>query len=246
MLLLAIDTASTTSVAVVRGEPTGAADSAGAGQVLAERTTDSTTDHAERLSGAVAAVLAEAGVTPEQLSAIIVGVGPGPFTGLRIGMVAAAAYGYGWDKPVHGVMSLDALALTANQQLPAQTDFLVAADARRREVYWAHYRSRQAPQQPQLIDGPGVGAAAEIPQQLRTLPAFGPGVQLYPEAFGNVPGPAASQAGPVEQHGPAGYLGLRGAAYLAAAPEELLPLEPLYLRESDAKLPTDKKWARNA
>ncbi len=239
MLLLAIDTAATTSVALVRaGQQQGSAGS----QVLAERTSNSTTDHAERLSAAVAEVLAEAAVDPDQLTAVIVGVGPGPFTGLRIGMVAAAAYGYGWGKPVHGVMSLDALALPASGSLPPDTEFVVAADARRREVYWAHYRTTVEGGHPMLLSGPEVGAAAELPAAVRELPAFGPGVGLYSHAFTS----PAEQADTPAQHGPAAYLGFRAAAQLQQGPEQLLPLTPLYLRESDAKLPTDKKWARNA
>ena len=230
MLLLAIDTAATTSVAIVRAPDA----------VLAEHTTTSTTDHAEQLSGAVAAVLDQAAITPEQLSAVIVGVGPGPFTGLRVGMVAAAAYAYGWDKPCHGVMSLDGLALPAASTLTTDTEFLVAADARRREVYWAHYRTATEPGvHPHLLTGPAVGAAAELPAELRALPAFGPGVQLYPQAF------TTPHKAEVNKHGAAAYLGLRAATQLAQTPEQLLPLVPLYLRESDAKLPADKKWARN-
>lgn len=228
MILLGIDTAATTSVAVAE------LDAEGAVKVLAERTTDSTTDHAEQLSVNVQHVLAEAGKKHADLAGVVVGVGPGPFTGLRVGMVAAAAYGFAWDIPVHGVMSLDALAVTAATILPAGQEFLVAADARRKEIYYAHYRADD--QQPVLVHGPAVERAENLDLNLRQLPVFGPGADLYREAFTDIR---------VENSelGPAARL-IESSAQKLLTGEELLPLVPLYLRESDAKIPT-QNWARN-
>ncbi|MFC0581912.1 tRNA (adenosine(37)-N6)-threonylcarbamoyltransferase complex dimerization subunit type 1 TsaB [Micrococcoides hystricis] len=251
MKLLVIDTAATTSVALIAAPD----DGTGPATVLAEQTTESSTDHAEQLSVTVAEVLAAAHLEPSGLTGIVSGVGPGPFTGLRVGMVAASAYAFGWSLPLHGVMSLDALALPAAAALhhAAETEFLVAADARRREVYWAHYRLPRAENnlaasfQPELVAGPFVGPAQDIPAELRQLPAFGPGTTLYPEAFPNVaePAPHAGVAATEQEHGPASHLGMRAAHLLAHHPEQLLPQIPLYLRESDAKIPTNQRWARN-
>ena len=82
----------------------------------------------------------------EDLEAIVVGCGPGPFTGLRVGMATAAAYGHALGLPVHGVCSLDAIGIVAGGNL------LVVTDARRREVYWARYRDGVR------VEGPAVAA----------------------------------------------------------------------------------------
>ena len=101
---------------------------------LAERVTVSARAHAERLTPNVIEALADAGLTMADLDAVVVGCGPGPFTGLRAGMATAAAYGHALDIPVHGVCSLDAIGVLTTG------DTLVVTDARRREVYWARYR----------------------------------------------------------------------------------------------------------
>lgn len=101
--------------------------------VLGERVTVDARAHAERLTPNVLAALADAALTMADLDAVVVGCGPGPFTGLRAGMASAAAYGHALGIPVYGVCSLDAIG--------GQTigDTLVVTDARRREVYWARY-----------------------------------------------------------------------------------------------------------
>ena len=91
------------------------------------------------------------GWTVEDLEAIVVGCGPGPFTGLRVGMATAAAYGHALGLPVHGVCSLDAIGIVAGGNL------LVVTDARRREVYWARYRDGVR------VEGPAVDAPADVP-----------------------------------------------------------------------------------
>lgn len=98
--------------------------------VLGERVTVDARAHAERLTPNVLAALADAALTMADLDAVVVGCGPGPFTGLRAGMASAAAYGHALGIPVYGVCSLDAIG--------GQTigDTLVVTDARRREVYW--------------------------------------------------------------------------------------------------------------
>lgn len=219
-LLLSIDSSAAASVAVLRdGEP------------LARWATEDTQAHAEVLAPAVRAALEEADVRGVDLDGVAVGVGPGPFTGLRAGLATAAALALAWDVPVHGVRSLDALAQEAGVDAfrHGVEEFVVATDARRREVYWAHYA--QVGGQPTLLHGPFVSSADEV----TPLPVYGAGAGLYPEALRAVPGweaatPTAVGVGRVAE------LALRRG-------RGLLPAEPLYLRESDAKVPAPRKRA---
>jgi len=125
--------------------------------VLAERVTVDARAHAEQLTPNVLAALADAGLTVDDLGAVVVGCGPGPFTGLRVGMATAAAYGHALGIPVHGVCSLDAIGIET------VGDALVVTDARRREVYWARYRDGIR------VDGPAVNAPADVPGAAEAL-----------------------------------------------------------------------------
>ena len=122
--------------------------------VLAERVTVDARAHAERLTPNVLGALADAGLTVNDLSAVVVGCGPGPFTGLRVGMATAAAYGHALGIPVHGVCSLDAIGI---ESTGTTSEVLVVTDARRREVYWARYRDGVR------VDGPAVNTPADVP-----------------------------------------------------------------------------------
>lgn len=220
MLLLALDSSAAASVAVLRdGEP------------LARWSTEDTTSHAEVLAPAVRRVLAEAGVAGPDLDGIAAGVGPGPFTGLRAGLVTAEGLGLTWDVPVHGVRSLDALAHRAGVDAFAHAaeEFVVATDARRREVYWAHYA--QVGGQPTLLHGPFVTA----PDEVTPLPAYGAGAGLYPDRLRAVTGWEAAVPD-AEALGQVAELALRRG-------RGILPPTPLYLRESDAKVPGPRKRA---
>ena len=127
-------------------------------EVLAERVSIDARAHAERITPNVLAALADAGRRMADLGAVVVGCGPGPFTGLRVGMATAAAYGHALGVPVHGVCSLDAIG----GQTTGET--LVVTDARRREVYWARYRDGVR------IDGPAVSAPADVdPRNARSV-----------------------------------------------------------------------------
>ena len=106
--------------------------------VLAERVTVDARAHAEQLTPNVLAALADAGIAVTDLTTVVVGCGPGPFTGLRVGMATAAAYGQALGIPVYGVCSLDAIGVDTAGEV------LVVTDARRREVYWARYRDGHA------------------------------------------------------------------------------------------------------
>ena len=145
MLILAIDTATPAVTAGVVRRDDGAID------VLAERVTLDARAHAEQLTPNAVGALADAEVSFDDLDAVVVGCGPGPFTGLRVGMATAAAYGHALGLPVHGVCSLDAISIDTVGEV------LVVTDARRREVYWARYRDGVR------IDGPAVNAPADVP-----------------------------------------------------------------------------------
>lgn len=147
MLVLAIDTATpavTAGVVDVRPESL---------TVLAERVTVNARAHGELLTPHILDAARAAGVGLRDVDAIVCGVGPGPYTGLRAGVVTAASLSHGLAVPAYPVCSLDAIAADAAGDEP----FLVVTDARRREVYWASYNSSGT-----RIDGPHVGRPAEV------------------------------------------------------------------------------------
>ncbi|MGW0782039.1 tRNA (adenosine(37)-N6)-threonylcarbamoyltransferase complex dimerization subunit type 1 TsaB [Streptomyces sp. NPDC002913] len=188
------------------------------GQVDARR-------HGELLLPAVDRVLSEAGVKLDAVTGVVVGVGPGPYTGLRVGLVTAATFGSALSVPVHGLCTLDALAYAAVRD-GLEGPFAVATDARRKEVYWARYedgRTREGE--------PGVDRPADIAGPLAGLPVVGAGALLYPEAFPDARGP---------EHVSAGALAALAAERLAAG-AALLPPQPLYLRRPDAQVPKNYK-----
>ena len=176
-------------------------------EVLAERVTVDARAHAEQLTPNVLAALADAGLTVNDLDAVVVGCGPGPFTGLRVGMATAAAYGHALGVPVHGVCSLDAIGVET------RGDALVVTDARRREVYWARYRDGVR------VDGPAVNAPTDVPADAHAVAGS-------PEHAALFDLPTLSPAYPTVS-------GLvRAVANWTAEPA---PLVPLYLRRPDAK-----------
>lgn len=222
MLILAIDTSAVASAALVTDD---APES-----VLASFATEDTRSHAEVLAPGIHAILANAGVTGQDVDALVVGVGPGPFTGLRSGIATARTLAFVWGKPLHGMVSLDAMALEVAESTAAVAEFLVVTDARRKEVYWARYTLDDG-QLPVLADGPHVGFASD----LRDLPAFGAGAGLYADVLQAHPDFAAEQPDAL-------YLGQFALARLAAG-DTLLDSTPLYLRESDAQVPGPRKRA---
>lgn len=151
-IVAAIDTA---TPAVVTGVLRRDAD--GAIHTLAERVAVDAHAHAELLTPNVVAAVADARLTMSDLTAVVVGCGPGPFTGLRVGMATAAAFGHALGIPVYGVCSLDAIAIGAGG------DVVVVTDARRREVYWARYRNGAR------VDGPAVTSPADVPAGARRI-----------------------------------------------------------------------------
>ena len=153
---LAIDTSVGTSVALVAG-----------GSVLAEVNFDDRMGHAENIGVAIAEVFQQANVSPSRISAVVVGRGPAPFTGLRVGIAAAIAFAEGVARPIFGVVSHDAIALAELDQrnenaAESTSPLLVTTDARRSEVYWSLYSGLDHQGCPVRIDGPHVNKPAEL------------------------------------------------------------------------------------
>ncbi|WP_327431034.1 tRNA (adenosine(37)-N6)-threonylcarbamoyltransferase complex dimerization subunit type 1 TsaB [Streptomyces sp. NBC_01236] len=212
MLLLALDTA-TPAVTVALHDGTSVI--ASSSQVDARR-------HGELLLPAVDRVLAEAGLKLDAVTGIVVGVGPGPYTGLRVGLMTADTFGLVLGVPVHGLCTLDGLAYAAEVEGP----FVVATDARRKEVYWARYADRRTRESEPAVDRP-----AEIADAVAALPAVGAGALLYPDTFPDARAP---------EHVAAAALACLAAEKLAAG-EELEAPRPLYLRRPDAQVPKNYK-----
>ncbi|MFG3018159.1 tRNA (adenosine(37)-N6)-threonylcarbamoyltransferase complex dimerization subunit type 1 TsaB [Streptomyces sp. NPDC048254] len=213
MLLLALDTATpAVTVALHDGEAVIASSS----QVDARR-------HGELLLPAVDRVLAEAGVRLDAVTGIVTGVGPGPYTGLRVGLMTADTFGLALGVPVHGLCTLDGLAYAADVE---EGPFVVATDARRKEVYWATYADSRT----RLTD-PAVDRPADIAEQVAGMPAVGAGAMLYPGTFPVVHAP---------EHVSAAALASLAVERLAAG-EELPAPRPLYLRRPDAQVPKNYK-----
>jgi tRNA threonylcarbamoyl adenosine modification protein YeaZ len=211
VLLLAFDTAtSAVTVALHDGA-----------NVIAEESAIDARRHGELLAAAIERVLRSAGVARDDLTGIAVGTGPGPYTGLRVGLVTATVLASALTIPVDGICTLDVIAAAAAPA--ADGDFLVATDARRREVYWAHYDGNG-----ERKAGLCVSKPAELPAG---LPVAGEGAVLYPELTATPLGPRFPSAA---------ELARIAAARLLAGCAPQRP-EPLYLRRPDAREPGPPK-----
>ena len=204
-LILALDTATVVNVGLARGA-----------EVLAAATVADRMAHAEQLMPRVAEVLSGAGVRVADLDRIVVGLGPGPFTGLRVGVVTAQVLATVAGVGLYGVCSLDVLAAEYAAARPTG-EFLVATDARRREVYWARYAADGTRAQ---------GPAVDRPDAVPRCPTVGPAVDLYPDQLDGVAGPRSLDPGTMAVQG----LSLPDAGR-----------EPLYLRRPDATEPSRPK-----
>lgn len=218
MLVLAVDTATPAVTAGVvsldadRAEPV----------VLAERVTVDAKAHGELLTPHILSALADAGRTLADVDAIVCGIGPGPFTGLRAGMATAAALGQALGRPVYPVCTLDAIAAVETGPL------LVASDARRKEVYWASYSASGA-----RVVGPSVDKPQAVVDQVPSLGVervAGSGARLYDLGM-----PHTGREFPT----PLGLATVARDAVLAGA--EPGPFTPLYLRRPDAEVPGARK-----
>ncbi|HZC60488.1 MAG TPA: tRNA (adenosine(37)-N6)-threonylcarbamoyltransferase complex dimerization subunit type 1 TsaB [Streptosporangiaceae bacterium] len=229
MLVLAFDTA-TPAVTVALHDGT---------HVLAETTTVDARRHGELLASSIDAVLAEAGAGRLDITAVAAGTGPGPYTGLRAGLVTARVLGSALGVPVYGVCTLDVVAAgVASTGTAAGHGFIVATDARRREVYWARYDADG-----RRLDGPAVGFPADVAGTVVAETAAGraansPGILtagmgalLYPGVLGE----------PIEPCYPAAGTLAGIAAHQLAAGEPGSGAEPIYLRRPDARVPGPPK-----
>jgi len=206
-MLLAIDTSTGTSVAVVDRD----------GGVLAEVGTDDTMRHAEVVGGFIRDALAAAGVRPADLSGVAAGMGPGPFTGLRVGIAAARAFALGIARPVVPVVSHDAVArawYTAGGTGALQ----VVTDARRRESAVSEYDGLDADGLPVRAGGPALAPRDDV--------APSRGIRLDATRV------------------PAGALGMIAELAFAAGRLPVAADAPLYLRAPDVTLSTPKRVSR--
>lgn len=204
MLVLALDT-STPAVSVALVDR-----SAG---LVAECLVVDARRHGELLAGGIRQVLTEAGVDRTELGAIAVGLGPGPFTGLRVGVVTAATLSDALGIPAYGVCSLDAVG---------EGERAVLTDARRREVYWARYDATGA-----RIQGPSVDRPADLVEALAGVPVVGDGALAYADVL------AGLDVRPEPRY--------PSAVRIAELADEPAPLLPLYLRRPDAEVPGKPK-----
>jgi len=231
--VLALDTSASVTVAVVGDD----------GARLAVREAPERRRHAEALAPLVEEALAEAGVARTDLTAVAVGTGPAPFTGLRVGLVTARALGFALGVPVLGVPSLDALAAQAVSDLGLTPDdeVLVATDARRREVYWARYRvvAHEGPHAvPVLVTvaGPDVGPASAVAEHAAGAVVVGEGAALYADVLD------PAEDAPLV---PDGAVLARLALARRDAGEDQ-PTEPLYLRRPDVHEAAARKRVTDA
>lgn len=199
-LILAIDTSAGTSVAVVRD-----------GEILSEHSTPDPMRHAEVIGGFIAASLADANVSAGQITHVAAGMGPGPFTGLRVGIAAAEAFSVGAQIPLLPLVSHDAVAWNHFHQESAPVQ--VVTDARRKEKFWSVYHGLQGG----LLErgaGPALASATELIHHVSTVLEV---TEISAGALGQV------------------------AHHKLGADSPFLPAEAIYLRSPDVTLSNGPK-----
>lgn len=202
MNVLAMDTSVGVSVAILRSD--------------GELTQSQTVDHGmqgELTAELISQAVADSGLEISDITEVVVGVGPGPFTGLRVGLVTAEVFAHARNIPIHGICSLDAIAFDYAKPC------VVVTDARRKELYWARYDGKR-------IGEPQVSKPEELLAQFPDSEFVGPGSQIYPDFI----------SGKVLEL-KAGSL----AKLFAAGAAQLVDVSPMYLRKPDAIEPTTRK-----
>jgi tRNA threonylcarbamoyladenosine biosynthesis protein TsaB len=222
--LLAIDTA-TMQVGVAIGDR---------GELRGEVRLAGGRRHAEELAPAIRQLVAWTGVGLDQLAAIAVGIGPGLFTGLRVGVTTAKVMAQALRVPVIPVVSLDLVAYPVRHTHRA---IVAALDARRREVFHAAYRP--VPGGVQRVTDYQVGRPADLVAEIEAggdeVLLVGDGVTAYTDVFAGLD--RAELAGPeFEAPSTAALVALATARYEREEFSTPWEVEPLYLRESDAEL----------
>jgi tRNA threonylcarbamoyladenosine biosynthesis protein TsaB len=202
MNVLAIDTSVGVSVAILRSN--------------GEVTQSQAVDHGmqgELTAELISKVVSDSGLKIEEITDVVVGVGPGPFTGLRVGLVTASVFAHARNIPIHGICSLDAIAFDYAKPC------IVVTDARRKELYWARYEGIR-------IGEPQVSKPEAIASQFPDADFVGPGANLYSDYIsGNV---TELMAGSL-------------AKLFASGSAQLVHVSPMYLRKPDAVEPTTRK-----
>jgi tRNA threonylcarbamoyladenosine biosynthesis protein TsaB len=202
MNVLAIDTSVGVSVAILRSN--------------GEVTQSHAVDHGmqgELTAELISKVVSDSGLKIEEITDLVVGVGPGPFTGLRVGLVTASVFAHAREIPIHGICSLDAIAFDYAKPC------IVVTDARRKELYWARYEGIR-------IGEPQVSKPEAIASQFPDVDFVGPGSNLYPDyVSGNL---MELKAGSL-------------AKLFASGSAQLVDVLPMYLRKPDAVEPTSRK-----
>ena len=202
MNVLAIDTSVGVSVAILRSN--------------GELTQSQAVDHGmqgELTEELISQVVTESGLEISEITDVVVGVGPGPFTGLRVGLVTAAVFAHARGIPIQGICSLDAIAFDYGKPC------VVVTDARRKELYWARYEDKR-------IGEPQVSKPEDLLAQFPDSDFVGPGAQLYPDFI----------SGKVSEL-KAGSL----AKLFVSGNAQLVDVSPMYLRKPDAVEPTTRK-----
>lgn len=221
MRVLALDTATPDLVTGVVDTSSGHID---------EQVIEDTRLLSEQLMPAVEEVIGKHTGGYHALDAIAVGVGPGPFTGLRVGMATASALGQALGIPVHGVCTHDSIAHEVASHVEEPATLLVATDARRKEIYFAFYRitngTAKRVGEPNVVRPEDLQVPAELGElDIVSIPAHL--VERLPES---VRAPRVLNQRPTTA-------GLTAVAALEDNPQ---PLVPLYLRRPDAKEPAAK------
>lgn len=202
MNVLAIDTSVGVSVAILCSN--------------GELTQSQAVDHGmqgELTADLISQAVGESGLEISEITDVVVGVGPGPFTGLRVGLVTASVFAHARNIPIHGICSLDAIAFDYVKPC------VVVTDARRKELYWARYDGNR-------IGEPQVSKPEDLLAQFPDSVFVGPGAQLYPDSInGSL---LELKAGSL-------------AKLFASGSAQLVDVSPMYLRKPDAVEPTTRK-----
>lgn len=225
-MLLALDTSTSAVTVALLGLD---------GGLVAEQHVIDPRGTTELLAPLVARALDDAGAGPQDVELVAVGTGPGPFTGLRVGIVTALTFAHARGIEVLGVPSHDALAHEWYLS-GGQGRLLVATDARRKEVYASVYASAADGDETRLPwvreRGPVVSKAADLPEDERALATVGRGTVLYPDVLGQPSGALDVSAAAIG-----------GVALVRRGLGVEQPTEPLYLRRPDATMPGSPKPA---
>jgi tRNA threonylcarbamoyl adenosine modification protein YeaZ len=224
VLVLALDTScAAVTAAVVRVDPHDTNSTSGGVELVAEQVTIDARAHGELLAPSIQTSLVAAGAGLADIGAVVVGLGPGPFTGLRVGIVTATVISDLKGIPAYGVCSLDGIA-----GVLADEHVLVAADARRREVYWARYRAGQRSSDPQVTKPAELRELMQQDAEAGLMVMAGAGARLYRDVLGlalrDVDYPRAEA-----------LVRVAVGRIRSSAPTEILT--PLYLRRPDAVEP---------